>query len=322
MAEHRSEPVTPQAAAEIAQVDERVRARRREALIRIAVGLGLVVVAVFSLLALQSSGRAESKATSATIVATTNGQKVSENKQLLEETRNLLQAQKDQFNRCKNKPASTPGCTAAVAPEIKTLPKPADPVLISGPAGKTGAQGIQGIQGPPPSPAEVAQAVASYCASGVCKGDTGAAGSSVTPSQVAAAVSTYCNDRGQCQGPRGKDSVEPGPRGPGPDDAQVLSAVTTYCSGGVCKGENGSDATDAQVKTAVETYCGEHGGCKGADGDDSTVPGPSGPEPINTKFVDALPDDPLDGCMFRTTYKRSNDTDFFLDAPAPQEQCL
>jgi len=27
MAEHRSEPVTPQAAAEIAQVDERVRAR-------------------------------------------------------------------------------------------------------------------------------------------------------------------------------------------------------------------------------------------------------------------------------------------------------
>ena len=285
MAEHRSEPVTPQAAAEIAQVDERVRARRREALIRIAVGLGLVVVAVFSLLALQSSGRAESKATSATIVATTNGQKVSENKQLLEETRNLLQAQKDQFNRCKNKPASTPGCASAIAPEIQTLPKPADPVLIPGPVGRTGAQGIQGLPGPQgpqgiqglPGPV----------------GPTGAMGVRGAGGEVGAT------------GPAGANGTD-GSDGQDGQNPPCLSEESQ------CQGKNGLNGTD-----------GKNGqdGSNGTDGKDGS-PGENGPNVIKTEFVDVDPDLVVVQCVFRTTYDKDiSEGKNFSDAPTADSMC-
>lgn len=104
-----------------------------------------------------------------------------------------------------------------------------------GPKGDRGDPGAPGEAGPPPSDAQVANAVALYCAGGRCRGSDG---ENATPAQVADAVSSYCNDRGQCRGPRGSEGEDgqdgatgpTGPQGPPPSQEQVEAAVATYCS--------------------------------------------------------------------------------------------
>lgn len=130
-----------------------------------------------------------------------------------------------------------------------------------------GKPGPTGARGPAPSPAEVAQAVASYCAAhGGCSGPAGA---SVTPVQVAAAVSTYCGANGQCKGPQGapgNDSQVPGPKG---EDSTVPGP----------QGEKGDPPSPTEVYAAVEAFCADNVQCvgpQGAPGKDSTVPGPEG----------------------------------------------
>lgn len=94
--------------------------------------------------------------------------------------------------------------------------------------GDTGPQGEQGEPGPPPSAAQVAKAVASFCAGQRCRGTDG---KNATQSQVAQAVQTYCNARGECEGPQGDTGNvgDTGPIGPPPSDAQVQDAVDAYC---------------------------------------------------------------------------------------------
>ena len=138
-----------------------------------------------------------------------------------------------------------------------------------GSAGSPGVPGVQGIPGPPPTAAQVAAAVSSYCAGGRCSGK------GPTASQVAIAVSAYCNSKGQCQGPAGSPGSvgspgsegSPGPQGiqgvqgeqgPGPTGAQVEAAVTAYCSQDPkpCIGPPGADGAAGKP------------GADGADGKD------------------------------------------------------
>lgn len=117
-----------------------------------------------------------------------------------------------------------------------------------GPQGETGRTGRTGQRGPGPSTAQVAAAVATYCAvTGAC------AGHGPTSAQVAAAVVSYCDSRGHCAGPAG-NSGDTGPSGP--------------------QGPQGPGPSADQVATAVASYCSDHDGCQGPKGD----PGPTGPE--------------------------------------------
>lgn len=74
---------------------------------------------------------------------------------------------------------------------------------------------------------------------------------------------------GPIAGPQG----EPGERGPGPSLAQVLAALTDYCSGGVCRGDDGDDGA-----RGPRGATGEVGavGPRGAPGE--SVTGPPGPQ--------------------------------------------
>jgi hypothetical protein len=128
------------------------------------------------------------------------------------------------------------------------------PAGEKGDPGAKGDTGSQGIQGPPPSAAQVATAVASYCASGRC------AGKSPSAAQVASAVATYCNAKGECQGPTGT-AGQPGAQGsPGATGPQGI------------QGPHGDPATSAQIAAAVTAYCGQDSkpcaGTPGKDGKD------------------------------------------------------
>jgi hypothetical protein len=125
---------------------------------------------------------------------------------------------------------------------LHNLCNDADEVVDSTPGtvkGEKGDPGTPGEPGPPPSDAQVANAVALYCATrSSC---TGPKGNNATQAQVAEAVASYCNSNGECRGPAGAagsagqdgatgDQGERGEQGPGPSDAQVASAVAAYCS--------------------------------------------------------------------------------------------
>lgn len=71
-----------------------------------------------------------------------------------------------------------------------------------GPQGLPGLPGPVGAPGPAPTAEQIAEAVAAYCASGVCVGASGSDGVSPTAEQVAAAVAAYCAS-GACTGGTG-----------------------------------------------------------------------------------------------------------------------
>lgn len=112
----------------------------------------------------------------------------------------------------------------------------------------SGPQGERGDRGRPPTPAEVADAVADYCSGGTCS-------SPPTATQVLAAVQAFC-DGSACIGPAGANgtpgavgaqgqpgSVGPpgvqGADGPGPTGEQIATAVADYCAANGCEGDPG-----------------------------------------------------------------------------------
>lgn len=96
---------------------------------------------------------------------------------------------------------------------------------------------------------------------------SGPPGPGPTQAQVVSALATYCSVN-NCR--------------PTPTVAQVAAAISTYCANGDCQGEKGEAGKDAdpvtadQVASAVALYC-ETGACRGADGKDGQ-PG-RGPTP-------------------------------------------
>lgn len=100
-------------------------------------------------------------------------------------------------------------------------------------------------------------------------GEPGPQGPPPTKEQIAQAIRSYCNDTSACEGKS-------------PNVADVLVAVSQYCSNGQCKGpagERGSNAppvADAQVLSAVVAYCSD-GRCIGAKGDTGNTGGTGNP---------------------------------------------
>ncbi len=142
----------------------------------------------------------------------------------------------------------------------KALEQDRDPVTITPTTpvkGEPGAQGPKGDKGDRPSPQEVRQAVADYCAqSGLCEGKAPSA------SVVYAAVTRYCAEN-RCQG-----------------EAGVAGKDGTSGAAGR-DGRDAAPVTDAQIQQQVTAYCAEFGctGPAGADGEDG-LPGESGRTPV------------------------------------------
>lgn len=182
----------------------------------------------------------------------------------------------------------------------------------AGPQGERGDAGPIGPSGPGPTPEQIDDAVASYCASrNGCVGAVGADAGAPTQAQLVAAVAAYCGIE-ECVGPQGgigpvgpTPSVIPGPAGPAGADGQdgtngtngapgrpptadeVAAAVADYCATGACTGPaggNGLDGTPApaptqeQINTAVTDYC-TLNGCVGPAGP-AGADGAAGREPI------------------------------------------
>lgn len=151
-------------------------------------------------------------------------------------------------------------------PVVNKADIPAKVQVTTGPAGPPGVAGQQGAQGPigpigpqglPPSVAQVAQAVAAFCANDRCKGTT------PTPAQIASAVSSYCAANGQCRGPAGS-------MGPAPTDLQIASSVSSYCAqeSAPCRGVAGKDGKDGKDGLDGVGSQGEPGQ-DGQDGEDA-----------------------------------------------------
>jgi hypothetical protein len=151
----------------------------------------------------------------------------------------------------------------------------ARPAGQKGDPGVKGDTGSQGVQGPPPSAAQVASAVASYCTGGRC------AGKGPSASQVAVAVSAYCNARGQCQGPNGLPGSQGSPGGPGSPGSQGSPGRDGSDGQQGPTGAQGPGPTTAQVADAVSAYCGQDTKpCQGPAGQtgDQGPKGAAGPD--------------------------------------------
>lgn len=103
----------------------------------------------------------------------------------------------------------------------------------------------------PPSQAQLIEAVASYCAGGVCRGADGADGDDPSEADVLNAVTQYCAD-GRCTGVAGISGASgatgatgaTGEPGRPPTAEEIAAAVSAYCSTGACTGPAGMDGAD------------------------------------------------------------------------------
>jgi len=130
------------------------------------------------------------------------------------------------------------------------------PEAVQGPQGDPG---VPGERGPAPSDAQVANAVALYCATR--DNCTGPKGNNASAAQVAEAVASYCNSRGECRGPEGAAGS------PGQDGAQGIQGEPGGQGPTGEQGVQGPGPTDDQVATAVANYCSTRDGCRGPKGD-------------------------------------------------------
>lgn len=179
----------------------------------------------------------------------------------------------------------------------RRLRKAGKPQVVVPPVpGAPGRSGRPGPRGPGPSAAQVAQAVAAYCFTGVC------AGHGPSASQVASAVSTYCNARGQCQGPSGPDGRQgiPGQTG-SPGDV----------------GERGPAPTDAQVLDAVGVYCSLHGDCQGPRGDQGPKGDPGNDGRDAPTIVSAAITGDITACLLSVTLSDGS----VISTPVPAQFC-
>lgn len=118
-----------------------------------------------------------------------------------------LDAQRQQFEDCKDRPSKAPGCKEPVAPDSNTIPGP------EGPRGLQGLPGIQGIQGPrgpqgPPGPEGENGPRGRQGIQGA-QGDRGPIG---TAGPAGADGTDGTDGADGAPGPKG-DTGEPGPKG-------------------------------------------------------------------------------------------------------------
>lgn len=181
--------------------------------------------------------------------------------QAIENLGAALNNQRQQVIDCADEtvPTTTEDCSTPVAPPAEDIIEDAPGPV--GPIGPMGPEGREGPQGPGPTESQIATAVITYCASGVCDGKR------PTATQVAAAVTAYCGARGDCigtpgvSGQDGEDGAT-GEQGPPPSAEQIASAVATYCeSRNNCVGQQGETGDQGPqgpagvVSTSVDPSC-------------------------------------------------------------------
>lgn len=151
-----------------------------------------------------------------------------------------LDAQRQQFEDCKDRSSKAPGCEEPVAPDSGTIPGPEGPQGIQGLPGLPGQQGIQGlrgIQGPQgengPRGRQGIQGIAG------ANGIDGQDGVDGTDGQDGAPGPK--GDKGD-PGPKGDkgDRGEPGPQGPACPEGYTGQAVQV---------ESGSAPANADTRT-------------------------------------------------------------------------
>jgi hypothetical protein len=111
------------------------------------------------------------------------------------------------------------------------------------------------------------------------------------------------NSRLEAQGeapvpvPEVDDAADPPVVPLAPTQAQILSAFNVWCDLNTCRGKDGEDGDDAPAMTREEIFAGFSEWCStdprcvgqtGADGADSTVPGPQGRPPTPEEILAAV----------------------------------
>lgn len=167
----------------------------------------------------------------------------------------------DQSNTAANKPCGVNDrrgpCIAvrALGSQVKSL---GGVPVTSAPAPPPITKTVTAPAGPAPSipTSQIEAAVAAYCGTS-CR---------PSPAQVAQALATYCTANGHCRGPAGPA---------GPSGSSVTGPPGAAGATGPA-GEPGQPPTAQQISDGVASYCDGHNQCQGPQGSIGPT-GPTGP---------------------------------------------
>lgn len=160
-------------------------------------------------------------------------------------------------------------------------------------------EGKQGKPGRPPTDAEIALAVASYCSGRVC---------APSEAEIAASLRAYCDARDDCLGERGRDGDD-GADGRPPTRAEIDAGVARYCAErNECRGADGQDGTDGTD------------GRNGQDGQDGTdgTDGQNGKPPAAWTWTDPGPPERTYRCT-RNPGSSDDRPTYTCEAQEPQD---
>jgi len=317
MSEHRREPEEIRA-----EIAEEVQADRKKTIWK---GLGYVALVV-TLVALMiavlwinaSAQRAQESLAPIEEASEVNAERVEQNGRRVDQISKILERQVEQFERCKDKPATAPGCSEPVAPEPEELPSPVKPVDPPPVVDTMSDAEVRAIVRQEMAARNVSltdsqvRRIADVAADQLPAPEDGEDGEpgrpptedevrAVVQDVVAAVIAANPPEDGEdgeqgpqgVEGPPGPQGV-PGERGPGPSDEQVDAGIARYCSqqpGGSCEGTPGQDGQD---------------GTDGADGEDG-APG-RGIASVTGPVVEIDAPDPRAACVVTLHFNQPPDT--------------
>lgn len=211
-------------------------------------GVGYIGIALVLAVLTGSVGIAVNEADTANDEVTAVRDEATERDVRIKNLEKALNAQRAQFEACKNKSANSPGCTTPVAPAatdigpqgvqgLQGIPGPRGP---QGPQGPQGLQGLQGVQGVPGLDGDDG--------TNGSKGRPGIAGSDGTDGVNGQPGATGSKGDTGVQGPEGPRGPEGqiGPQGPPGTDAEPPETFTfTDALGGtqICTRDGGTAQT-------------------------------------------------------------------------------
>jgi len=214
-------------------IEEVVKERRAQArwliYMGIAMTLMLLALLLFGLKAIDASDEAK----------TAHSENATQDKRV-GNLETALDAQRQQFIKCKDKKATAPGCQTPIAPNSNSVGPQGVPGL-QGTQGIPGLQGIQGLQGPagppgPPGPAGI-------------QGETGATGATGAIGATGPQGDAGANGADGAQGPAGPQG-DPGPAGPqgeaGPQGPQGPAGPADVADN--CNPPPGEFVTDVNIQ--------------------------------------------------------------------------
>lgn len=112
------------------------QARRRRGIGYIAMGVAMLLVTLAAFVAVRESNEAK---TDVDVLEYNSAQRAIR----VDNLEKALEAQRAQFEACKDKKSNAPGCRQAIAPPADNV----GPVVVEGAPGPAGPQGLQGVPG-------------------------------------------------------------------------------------------------------------------------------------------------------------------------------